>query len=350
MTKSQCLRDDMIDNRFFICGILIANICSLISMEKNPLLPSNPDVERAIVQLREKLKNISSEEIGAMEIYSQINNENISKEKDNIFCLFAHGFAGCSNDVFAYSDKVLASKSGKFSFNFPTLAVTKKNTALLGQDENACTLYRAYKKARSILDNQGIYNQKFVFFGVTEGASSIIHLLSALLPTDLNHIKAAILESPFAHTKDIEKGYTIKEQGSFLSTYIANNNEIPGKITVFTAPKFDNEPINPQDLITHFPDKPVMFVSLIKNKFIPHSSTRSLYKKIKTRNDVYHTIITNKTADPNALFAWRSYKRAVHEFYKENNLPFQKNFMDKKTKTGDHYIIKKVNLAIHYKE
>ncbi|HXW85709.1 MAG TPA: hypothetical protein VEK38_00045 [Candidatus Bathyarchaeia archaeon] len=360
----------MIKKIFFLYSVIFS--LSLVSMEKNveqeayssissplPFLYSTQikfsdwaskiggvrKVSRKKARLNGLIKNIDK-------LITEITPENIqntdvtlmgfdAKNPHPTAYLFVHGHGGKGSNANLYHNFYARNTLGYATFDFPE--ITKSwSSANLGQDTDICALYCAYKKLLSIAESEKISNPCIVLVGLSRGASAICNFLgfmSMRRPTELLPIKAAVIESPFAHTEDIIKHVTkifsLTDISRRCSENIADSVESSveniGKLVIkCTAPSYSPNGIHPIDVIKKIlPDIALFFASSKKDHLIPYYSTEYLYDAVKgpkdkERANVDHIIL--ETGWHGGLCEIPEYINAVHKFYEKNELAYNKYF------------------------
>jgi len=243
-----------------------------------------------------------------------------SKENTTVY-LFTHGQSGNGKQADAYyaSGMFVQDCLGYSTFNFPEVQNHDINLANLGQDDDICALYCAYKKTVSILAKRGITEPTIILTGLSRGSSATLNFLgimSLCKPDELHYIKGAVLESPFAHMYDIYNHMLHKKR--FLCRYVI---ELLGDLVIKSAiaPQYDSYGIHPCDIITDIsPDIALLFISSKKDQIIPHISTEFLYEKLSSRDNVDHLVL-NEGAHAE-LVRRPEYIQKVHQFYQQHNL------------------------------
>jgi hypothetical protein len=382
----------MINNRFFICGILLANLCSLVAMEKkDPLKGMNQEidfvadnssgiqqnVDRAIERKKSNSQATSFSSIFPSKTTSWFTNRATRKvsrataqkstliktigaqlnaitladiektdvaftqfngRKSSVAYLFVHGHGGNRDNAHVYCNMYAPGSYGYATFNFPEIEQNNWKLANLGQNKDIFALYCAFKKTISILLQKGVVDPIVIPVSLSRGASATINFLGVmtlLRPHDLRYIKAALIESAFAHMNHIYKHVSKSSLSSISNDKIATKSadvcessiEGIGKVVVkFAAPGYSPKGIHPQDVIVDIsPEIALLFISSKKDTLIPSSSTESLYQKRISKGVTVDDHLVLENGEHGNLFAYPEYTKAAHTFYRKNTLPHDKN-------------------------
>lgn len=224
--------------------------------------------------------------------------------------LYVHGLTGSAFGANYYKDAHILSAETTDAFNFPDMqdGIFNPKKTCLAQHEEIVTLYNEYQKTAA--NDTGV-----VLLGVSRGAATVVNFLGRCKPFN---IKAAIVESPFAHVDDV-LGYRLPAIPMVIKKAIIQS----------MYPKYSpcgEHPINFVSLIDK--NVPVAFICSKQDNLISYQSTLRLYRKaLAAGHKKVHILILEE--GQHAYLMSEAYQEFVHAFYRYYDLPYDAVLADK---------------------
>jgi hypothetical protein len=169
-----------------------------------------------------------------------------------------------------------------------------------------------FEKYRACLDHFG--STPLILHGVSRGAATTFNALCSHAALYKEHVKAAILESPFDSIPEI-----------FRQRFPYKHRIITWLLSCCT--NYDNNGPAPIQLVASFPEHiPVLFVTSKTDVMVPLERTDKLARVLASKkcNDVYLLVLSGSR---HARYAFDNkedaalYRDVVHAFYKAHGLP-----------------------------
>ena len=165
------------------------------------------------------------------------------------------------------------------------------------------------------------YHTRVILAGCSRGAAAIVNYLGKYKPTN---VIAAIIESPFDHTRNV-------------IDYIAEQLHITKRDTIDSistrlAPNHDQNGIQPIDYVAQIDHAiPLFFICTTKDRVIPLESSLELYKvSQKTGHPRTHLWVAHHGAHGLITFSsdGKQMRNVIHAFYRNYILPHDGTWAD----------------------
>lgn len=224
------------------------------------------------------------------------------------YILFSHGFGGDISNVLLY--KIITPNLFPFemeAFNYPDSFILtlpfKLRYSSFAQEHDIQTLSKEINRLRSNLYKKHGDNYRIILFGVSRGASTIIMYL-AQYKDELDHIAAAIVESPFDSMENVisELHPILKTTSKKLLPYSSYQKNYETPIQAATR-------IKP-------PMIPILVIGTTVDKIVPFKGTKQIYEALAANGVTVEFLEFSKGVHGILAFLATSsaYKKGVHEF------------------------------------
>lgn len=201
----------------------------------------------------------------------------------HIVYLFAHGVALRSNtaikQALPYIDNnIIAGLCYTFDFG------DSYKTLNLGQEPDCLLFINAYEQVRTKHPEAHI-----ILVGISRGAVTILNSLALHAHLDWSPVKAAILESPYAHVTALAE-----QIANSYMFFIPFNNKLMRKL-INSLPSYKHDGIQPIDIIGKItPSFPLFIAYSEADKTVPAAGTRMLIEKMQSAGHAITTWSTQK--------------------------------------------------------
>lgn len=179
------------------------------------------------------------------------------------------------------------------------------NTLNLGQEPDCLLFINAYEQVRMKHPEASI-----ILVGISRGAVTILNSLALHAHLDWSPVKAAILESPYAHVTALAE-----QIANSYMFFIPFNNKIMRKL-IHSLPSYKQDGIQPIDMISNIaPSFPLCIAYSEADKTVPAAGTRMLIEKMQSAGHTVTTWSTQK-GKHSMLGTDAGFTQAVREFLK----------------------------------